>query len=54
MSLSLEIIPLHKLLPWKRGSVNSEQRKYSRCPQAATLEYERRRGTDVSSVTRYR
>jgi radical SAM superfamily enzyme YgiQ (UPF0313 family) len=47
VALGIEILPVHKLIPWKRGSVNKKQRQYSRCPQAATVEYERRTGTDA-------
>ena len=42
--LSWEVLPLHKLrLPWKKSRVNEEHKIYSRCPEAATWDYERRK-----------
>lgn len=42
--LSWEVLPLHRLhLPWRKSRVNQEHRIHSRCPEAATWDYEKRR-----------
>jgi anaerobic magnesium-protoporphyrin IX monomethyl ester cyclase len=44
LRLSWEVLPLHKLrLPWKKSRINEQHKIYSRCPEAATWDYERRK-----------
>ena len=47
LRLSWEVLPLHKLrLPWKKSRVNLQHKIYSRCPEAATWDYVRRKDAD--------
>lgn len=48
IKLSWEVLPLHKLrLPFQRFRINEAHRKYSRCPEAATWDYQKRSAIDA-------
>lgn len=50
-TLMWEILPLDKIpVPWGRKKINEEHRKYSRCPSAATWDYEKRRDIEKRSA----
>src|SRR3972149_889743 len=43
VDLGMELLPFYKIpLPWRKSRVNEEHRRYSRCPSAATWDYEKR------------
>lgn len=49
--LSWEVLPTHKLrLPFRTGRVNEEHKIYSRCPEAATWDYEKRKDIERRSA----
>ena len=48
--LSWEVLPLHKLRLPRHRRIDEAQRIYSRCPEAATWDYERRRDIERRSA----
>jgi radical SAM superfamily enzyme YgiQ (UPF0313 family) len=46
-NLGIELIPFYKIkMPWKKPTVSDEHRRFSKCPSAATWDYEKRRNVN--------
>ncbi|MCI0732422.1 MAG: B12-binding domain-containing radical SAM protein [Methylococcaceae bacterium] len=51
VKLSFEILPWRKLVFWKKSRINESHKVYSRCPEAATWDYKKRKDIPELQIT---